>query len=69
MKLTPLERALYQSIPHVWRQQFAGSHEQDRIDAKKWFVDPASSSSFRFVHLVVVLLLLGMGYLLAKTVG
>jgi hypothetical protein len=35
------DRALYEAIAHVHRQQFAGSHEQDRADAKKWLKDYA----------------------------
>ncbi len=32
-----LEQALREAIPHVWRQQFAGKHEQDKADAKQWW--------------------------------
>lgn len=31
-----LERALRDAIPHVWRQQEHGRHEQDREDAQAW---------------------------------
>jgi len=31
-----LERALRAAKAHVYRQQHAGTHEQDRHDARKW---------------------------------
>ena len=31
-----LRQSLRQARPHVVRQQFAGKHEQDRIDAVEW---------------------------------
>lgn len=30
---------LRDAIPHVYRQQFAGKHEQDREDARKWLTE------------------------------
>lgn len=32
-----LEQALREAIPHVWRQMFAGKHQQDKLDAKDWW--------------------------------
>lgn len=36
MKRARLELALRKAKAHVFRQQFAGKHEQDKIDAKAW---------------------------------
>ena len=34
--MTRAEKALLSAASHVYRQQFAGKHEQDRTDAVEW---------------------------------
>jgi hypothetical protein len=31
-----LKQALKEAKAHVYRQQYVGKHEQDRLDASKW---------------------------------
>ena len=37
--MTKIEKALIEALPHVYRQQKHGKHEQDRADARAWLAE------------------------------
>ena len=37
--MTKIEKALIEALPHVYRQQKHGKHEQDRAAARAWLAE------------------------------